>query len=89
MSQAKSASIFSRGKRSTEISGKTKLSLIVPKTKGKSLSKEKERRKSVLSIAERKTNSLQHESFKWDLTIAFSNSRNWENLSTENGYHGG
>ena len=63
-SQISTASIFSRAKRSTEISGKTKLSLVVPNTKSKSLSKKKERRKSVLSIAERKTNSLQHESFK-------------------------
>ena len=65
LSQLSTASIFSGGKRrrSSEISQKRKLSLLVPNAKDKTLLKKKKRRKSIISIV-RKKNSLQHDSFK-------------------------
>ena len=65
LSQLSTASIFSGGKRrrSSEISQKRKLSLLVPNAKDKTLLKKKKKRKSIISIVRTK-NSLQHDSFK-------------------------
>ena len=63
LSQISTASIFSgtERRRSSEISVKRKLSLLIPIAKGKPLPKKKKKRKSIISIVRTKTTAPKEE----------------------------
>ena len=63
LSQISTASIFfgTERRRSSEISVKRKLSLLIPIAKGKPLPKKKEKRKSIISIVRTKTTAPKEE----------------------------